>query len=259
MTRYKTRYIPMLGEVMSAARGATNAFSGVERHVNSSLRTLGAKNIKAGVGCGIGFGHGFGVGLAVKPRVVHQIQSSLVQAFASMITRLGMVPSLSLGQSIVPQSLQSGVQIANQTINSSNTTYSSSQLFTSLPMISNVPTNRSEGMPPDPSSTKVDPLRTLAPTSRTEKVLSKFLENLMHEDGEQNEKAKHLHLENYMLQMVVKHQMLIQELMEENEKMRHILVEDLKIPPNKLQSSYPIRNKFSCSDCLDCRRKMRKR
>lgn len=53
--------VPMLNQVMSAARGATDTFSGVGRHVNSSLRKLGAKNIEAGIGCGVGFGHGFGV------------------------------------------------------------------------------------------------------------------------------------------------------------------------------------------------------
>ncbi|PON64610.1 hypothetical protein PanWU01x14_123220 [Parasponia andersonii] len=54
--------IPVLNEVMSAARGATYTFSGVTRHVNNSFKKLGAKNIEAGIGCGVGFGHGFGVG-----------------------------------------------------------------------------------------------------------------------------------------------------------------------------------------------------
>lgn len=87
----------MLNQVMSAASGATQAFSGIQRHVNNSvcyifffpfslvvfirpfitetwdhfshdhvfffqLKKIGAKNIQAGVGCGVGFGHGFGVG-----------------------------------------------------------------------------------------------------------------------------------------------------------------------------------------------------
>ncbi|GLT65678.1 hypothetical protein SLA2020_380920 [Shorea laevis] len=56
--------VPMLNQVTSATRGATDAFSGVSRHVNDSLRKLGAKNIEAGVGCGVGFGHGFGVGMS---------------------------------------------------------------------------------------------------------------------------------------------------------------------------------------------------
>ncbi|MCL7037959.1 hypothetical protein MKW94_009987 [Papaver nudicaule] len=54
--------IPALQQVMSATRGATDAFSGAGRHVNNTLRRFGAKRIEAGVGCGIGFGHGFGAG-----------------------------------------------------------------------------------------------------------------------------------------------------------------------------------------------------
>ncbi|CBI29523.3 unnamed protein product, partial [Vitis vinifera] len=54
--------IPVVNQVMGATRGATDAFSGVGRHVNDALRKLGAKNIEAGIGCGVGFGHGFGVG-----------------------------------------------------------------------------------------------------------------------------------------------------------------------------------------------------
>eukprot|EP00256_Glycine_max_P052639 XP_014619027.1 uncharacterized protein LOC102661190 [Glycine max] len=38
---------------MSATRGATDAFSGVSRHVNTSLRKLGANNVEVGVGCGV--------------------------------------------------------------------------------------------------------------------------------------------------------------------------------------------------------------
>ncbi|KAL6288965.1 hypothetical protein ACE6H2_006475 [Prunus campanulata] len=49
--------IPVLNQVMGATRGATDALSGVSRH----LRKLGAKNIEAGIGCGVGIGHGFGV------------------------------------------------------------------------------------------------------------------------------------------------------------------------------------------------------
>ncbi|PQM34008.1 putative serine/threonine-protein kinase [Prunus yedoensis var. nudiflora] len=56
--------IPVLNQVMGATRGATDALSGVSRHVNNSLRKLGAKNIEAGIGCGVGIGHGFGVGMS---------------------------------------------------------------------------------------------------------------------------------------------------------------------------------------------------
>ncbi|KAL6284910.1 hypothetical protein ACE6H2_015839 [Prunus campanulata] len=56
--------IPVLNQVMGATRGATDALSGVSRHVNNSLRKLGAKNIEAGIGCGVGIGHGFGVDMS---------------------------------------------------------------------------------------------------------------------------------------------------------------------------------------------------
>ncbi|BFG20385.1 hypothetical protein CerSpe_066590 [Prunus speciosa] len=56
--------IPVLNQVMGATRGATDALSGVSRHVNNSLRKLGAKNIESGIGCGVGIGHGFGVGMS---------------------------------------------------------------------------------------------------------------------------------------------------------------------------------------------------
>ncbi|BFG14625.1 hypothetical protein CerSpe_008990 [Prunus speciosa] len=56
--------IPVLNQVMGATRGATDALSGVSRHLNNSLRKLGAKNIEAGIGCGVGIGHGFGVGMS---------------------------------------------------------------------------------------------------------------------------------------------------------------------------------------------------
>ncbi|CAN1259170.1 hypothetical protein LINPERPRIM_LOCUS10089 [Linum perenne] len=83
--------LPMVNQVLSATRGATDAFSGVTRQVNNALRKVGAKNIQVGVGCGIGFGHGFGVGMlfpvylnvqsagiAVKPGVLQKIQACLL-------------------------------------------------------------------------------------------------------------------------------------------------------------------------------------
>lgn len=62
-----------------------------------------------------------------------------------------------------------------------------------------------------------------------------------------------------MLYQVLKHQQVIDELTEENEKLRHILVEDLKVPPSKLQAHYTSKIKYPCSDCFECRRKQRRR
>jgi hypothetical protein len=59
----------------------------------------------------------------------------------------------------------------------------------------------------------------------------------------------------------LKHQQIIEELVEENEKLRQILVEELKVPTSKLvaSSSGRIRNKLPCTDCFECRRKQRRR
>lgn len=60
---------------------------------------------------------------------------------------------------------------------------------------------------------------------------------------------------------VLKHQQIIEELIEENEKLRHALVEDLKVPADKLLVSGKTRSKQNntCFDCLHCRRKQRTR
>ncbi|KAK9275217.1 hypothetical protein L1049_022479 [Liquidambar formosana] len=251
--------IPMLNQVMGATRGATDAFSGVGRHVNDSLKKLGAKNIEAGIGCGVGFGHGFGVGLALKPGVVHQVQSCLVQAMTKMMMKFGIAPN------ILPGSLQSGMNIMNEP-SMQNPVGSMMQLATTVPN----PTfqgqpgggNLNMGSTYESFASKGTPLDTSF-GNRTEKVISSFLQNpaLREENTNRNELAGRLQSENSMLQMVLKHQQIIEELMEENEKLRHILVDDLKIPPSKLQASYSSsnRNQSPCTDCFECRRKQRKK
>jgi len=54
---------------------------------------------------------------------------------------------------------------------------------------------------------------------------------------------------------------MIEELVEENEKLRQILVKELKVPPSKLEasSSGRIRNMLPCTDCFECRRKQRRK
>lgn len=54
---------------------------------------------------------------------------------------------------------------------------------------------------------------------------------------------------------------MIEELVEENEKLRQILVEELKVPSSKLESgsSGRTRNKLPCTDCFECRRKQRRK
>ncbi|KAL6985896.1 hypothetical protein U1Q18_019269 [Sarracenia purpurea var. burkii] len=250
--------IPVLNQVMGATRGATDVFSGVGRHVNESLRKLGAKNIEAGIGCGVGFGHGFGVGLAVKPGVVHQIQCSLVLAVTKMMMKFGIVPNLPLDQTLnIPASLKRGMMLSNQ------------DPMGSIMQLATKPTVRTSCILPTDGNSNAGSSETLVPKtlsinppygSRTEEVLGSFLQNplLKDEDSEQNELVGRLLSENNILQMVLKHQQVIDELMKENEKLHKILVEDLNIPPSKLQASYSS-SKSPCADCFNCRRKQRKK
>ncbi|XP_027080861.1 uncharacterized protein LOC113779906 isoform X1 [Coffea eugenioides] len=255
--------IPMLNQVMGAARGATDAFSGVGRHVNSSLRKLGAKNIEAGIGCGVGFGHGFGVGLAMKPSVLHQLQSCLIQTVANLMMRFGIAPSLPAVKGALPESLQGGLSMtSHRSI--------SNPLGTVAQVAKKAPEVKRQGLPGDASTVSSDETEAYKSTplnasysSQTEKVLSNFLQNplLKDEDREVNELAEHLRLENNVLQMVLSHQRIIEGLMKENEKLHKILVEDLKISPEKLQATSLSTNssKSPCSECFKCRRRLRKR
>ncbi|GFZ15372.1 hypothetical protein Acr_24g0015620 [Actinidia rufa] len=211
--------IPALNQVMGATRGATDAFSGV--------------------------------GLAVKPGVLRQIQSSLIQAATKMMMKFGISPTLSLDKGLIPASLQSGMMPSNQ-----NPTGIIKQLATK------VPDPTSQSFPAGSSETFASKNPSLSPSygSRTEEVISSFLQSplLKDENSELNELVGRLRSENSILQMVLKHQQVIEDLIKENEKLRRILVEDLKIPPSKLQGSYST-STFPCVDCFECRRKRRKK
>ncbi|KAK7367733.1 hypothetical protein VNO80_09751 [Phaseolus coccineus] len=255
--------IPMLNQVMSATRGATDAFSGLSRHVNTSLRKLGAKNIEVGVGCGVGFGHGFGVGLAVKPGVLNQIQSCLVDVVTKTMTKFGLSPSLDLNQAAFPPSLQNAV-------NTVNTNQSSAGSMMQLATKSTDPVSQGlAGSRPVQIGTDFEntPLRSTAVDSaygsRTEKVISNFLQNpVLKGEGEGLDEAiGRLQSEKIILQMVLKHQKIIEDLVEENERLRRILMEDLKVPSRKFEgsSSGRNRNELPCSECFECRRKQRKK
>ncbi|KAF8032711.1 hypothetical protein BT93_D1587 [Corymbia citriodora subsp. variegata] len=217
--------IPVVNQVMSATSGATHALSGVTRHVNDGLRKLGAKNVEAGVGCGVGFGHGFGVGLALKPGVINQIQYNAVQLMTKVMTKFGMAPNLSIGQGAFPASLQGGLNLPSN----------ANQIGNPMQLSPKLPGSISPGLPglgtmglgssqESYSSTSIPENSDPSNTSRTEKVLNNFLQNpvLKQEDSELND-------------LVLKHQQVIEELMEENEKLRQILVEDLKVSPSKIK------------------------
>ncbi|KAL5168235.1 50S ribosomal protein L19, chloroplastic [Glycine soja] len=223
--------IPMLNQVMSATRGATDAFSGVSRHVNTSLRKLGANNVEVGVGCG--------VGLAVKPVVLNQIQSCFVDVMTKMMTKIGLSPSLAFSQGAFPQSLQSAVSTVNTNQSSAG----------SMMQLATKSTDQVSQGQPEPQPVQIgsdfenNPLRGTAVGSafgsRTEKVISNFLQNplLKGEGGGLDEAVGRLQSERTMLQMVLKHQQIIEKLVEENERLRRILMEDLKIPSRKLEAS----------------------
>ncbi|XP_043715285.1 uncharacterized protein LOC122663718 isoform X2 [Telopea speciosissima] len=255
--------IPALQQVMSATRGATDALSGVGGHVNTTLRRLGAKNIEAGIGCGVGFGHGFGVGLALKPGVIHRVQSCLGQAMASLMMKFGIVPGLQVGQKFLPGSLQSSLSMINETSMQNpigNIMQSASKTLEHTSQGLSREGTLNMGSKYEAFTSKEASVDTFLGT-RSEKVVSSFLQNpiLKKEDVELNELAGRLRSENNVLQMVLKHQQVIEELMEENEKLRLILVEELKVPPSKLQLSSS-KTKFlsPCSDCFECRRRQRK-
>ncbi|KAK1262567.1 hypothetical protein QJS04_geneDACA018384 [Acorus gramineus] len=257
--------IPMLQQVMSATRGATDAFSGVGRHVNGSLRRLGVKNIEAGVGCGVGFGHGFGAGIALKPHVLHRIQSCIGQAMVKMMVNLGMMPDMSNIKSIVPGSIQSSMGMLGQTPDVQLSTGNVMQLASKIAG-STLQSSRNDGRgTAEYSGQSFLPSTTEKPlSSHTEKVIHSFLQNpiLKGEDAvELDELAGNARSENNMLQLLLKHQRVIEELIEENEKLRKVLVEDLSIPASKLHASSEDRIKSNtlCSDCLECRRRQRRR
>ncbi|EOA17111.1 hypothetical protein CARUB_v10005370mg [Capsella rubella] len=225
--------IPMVGEVMSSSRGATNVFSGATHHVNSALRKLGARNIVAGVGCGVGFGHGFGVGIAVKPSAIHKLQASIMETASNLMTKLGRTSETISSQTENEDQVSRSVtghkkHVDTETSYKKNATSTDSRTF----------------------------------GTRTEKVINSFLDNpiLKQQDTTAEERqVTQLESESLMLQMVLKHQKLIDEVMEENEKLRRIIIEDLKVSPEKLKlvSSYNYETP-PCKDCFECRRKQRR-
>ncbi|XP_024005047.1 uncharacterized protein LOC18029996 [Eutrema salsugineum] len=224
--------IPMVGEVMSAARGATNAFSGGTHHVNDALRKLGARNIKAGVGCGVGFGHGFGVGIAVKPSAIHKLQASITGTASNLIAKFGRTSETTSSQT----------EIEDQ---------ASQSLTGHKKHVDDKASYKNSGSSSDS--------RTFG--TRTEKVINSFLDNpiLKQQDTTAEERqVTQLESESLILQMVLKHQKLVNELMEENEKLRRIIIEDLKVSPDKIKSVSSYKYETTCKDCFECRRKQRR-
>ncbi|KAA3469118.1 dynamin [Gossypium australe] len=135
-------------------------------------------------------------------------------------------------------------------------------------VLPNLPDTTSQGLPGPGNTSRGSAYQKFSSESpnetsfgtRTEKVLNSFLQNplLKEDETSLSELAGRLRSENNLLQLVLKHQRIIEELMEENLKLRQILMEDLKIPPSKLQASYSSKIKSPCSECFYCRRKQRR-
>ncbi|KAI3900603.1 hypothetical protein MKW92_014878 [Papaver armeniacum] len=238
--------IPALQQVMSAARGATDAFSGTRIMlelgvtVSSFCPYIQLCNYP-------GLHHLFllHAGIALKPGVVHRSSNYsitiLLETMAKVMMKIGTVPGLSMGQSMLPPSLQSSIgamsetsiqtPVGNITSLTSKTLENTAQLQTkdgSLGVGSAYKHNAPRGMPSETSF------------GRTEKVYFFLLKEY-----------------NQVLNVVLKHQKVIDNLMEENEKLRQILIEELKVNPSKFQASSTskVKTQNPCYDCFDCRRK----
>ncbi|CAL9206828.1 unnamed protein product [Musa hybrid cultivar] len=244
--------IPAVQQVLAAARGATDAFSGVGRHVNGSLKKLGLKNIEVGIGCGVGIGHGFGVGIALKPGVVNRIQNCFGEVMGKIMMNLGSIPGLSSVQGIIPSPGQNSINLLNGTP-VGNAQVSTLRYSTYDERPAEEATNISHASKETLSEKSV--------TNRTEKVINNFMQDPLFKDAEVklSEVAGDLRLENNVLQILLKHQQVIEELIEENQILRQILAEDFKVPLSKLQAKKDNRRKayYPCSDCFECRRRRR--
>ncbi|PKA53320.1 DNA polymerase epsilon subunit 1 [Apostasia shenzhenica] len=253
--------IPALLPVLSATRGATDALSGIGRHLNSSLIKLGMKRIEAGVGCGIGIGHGFGAGIALKPWVIQRLQSSIAEAITKIMMNVGLASKTSSFKSFSPGSVQSdaftnNLQFGTPLDLASNIMKRKHQPSGSVGRIHDEVTNNTFPHKDNVSGTIRE--------SHTEEVINNFLKSPALKDEVEvglDEVARSLRTENNVLQLLLKHQEIIEKLVNENEKLHNILIEDLKVPPSKLQASGGLKASFDypCSDCFNCRRRRKLR
>lgn len=99
--------------------------------------------------------------------------------------------------------------------------------------------------------------------SRTKKVIANFLQDPLFQNDTKvdfRDAPGNLHGMDSVLQLVLKHQKVIEELQEENENLRQILIEELKISPTKLQIGHKngVKAYYPCSDCFECRRRSRR-
>ncbi|RLN42830.1 uncharacterized protein C2845_PM01G21700 [Panicum miliaceum] len=213
------------------------------------LRTSGFKNIEAGIGCGVGIGYGFGIGIALKPRVLHGIQSSVGEIMSKLTSKLKDTPDMLSASNPMACSLSSN----QQTHTGMHTDLEAKTAESNLK-----------------HTTSYEMSRVLQPTepealtgSRTEKVIANFLQNPLFQNDtkmDYRDAPGNLQGMDNVLQLVLKHQRVIEDLREENENLRQILVEELKVSPTKLQIDRKngVKAYYPCSDCFECRRRSRK-
>ncbi|KAK8307467.1 hypothetical protein V6Z12_D03G198000 [Gossypium hirsutum] len=140
------------------------------------LTKIGAKSIEAGIGCGVGFGHGSGVGLSAKPGMVHQIQCCVIETMAKLMMKFGKAPGLPFIGGAFPVSFRSGWTTTNEP--SRNPVGNMNQI------VSKLADSTSQGLPGHGITSRGSTFGT-----RTEKVLSSFLQNPVFNEDEtsQNE------------------------------------------------------------------------
>ncbi|KAL2348197.1 hypothetical protein Fmac_002197 [Flemingia macrophylla] len=255
--------IPMLDQAMSSTKGATDAFSGVSKQVNNTFRMLGTSSIPGGLlGYGIGFRHGLGVGLSMRSGV-GQLQSRIVEPMTKMI---GLIPGLPFGRGAlpIPESSKSGQSMVPTDQISSDAmmqlaTKSASQITSEIMMQqATKPVDQiSRGSMIQDATKAMDQISQgsmmqsatksssqisqdlVRSDSQTEKAISNFPQNpLLKRGGGIDQAAGLVQPENKLLQTVMKQRQIIDELVEENEKLCQILqVKDVKIPSTQLQAS----------------------
>ncbi|CAJ1928693.1 unnamed protein product [Sphenostylis stenocarpa] len=248
-TPKKPSTIPMLDQVMSATKGATDGISSVSKQVNTSFRMLGASSIQGMVGYGVGFHHGFGFGLSMRSGVT-KLKSNLVESMTKMS---GLIPGLPFGKGASPTpaasksamskvptdqvSAESMMQLANKSADQISAGSMMQQATKSFNQISQ------ESMM-QLATKSVNQLSQDLVGSQPTNIGSAFdnkVSNRVAVDSAsdiQTEKAELMKPEDNLLQTVMKQRQLIDELSEENTKLCQILqLKDLQIPSNKLQPS----------------------
>ncbi|KAK7367732.1 hypothetical protein VNO80_09750 [Phaseolus coccineus] len=227
--------MPMLDQVMSLTKGATDGISSVSQQANTSLRMLGTSSAQGAVGYGIGFRHGFGLGISMRSGV-DKLQSGVVES----MTKMTGLPGLPFGQGALPMPETSkNAQLATKSADQISAGSMMQQATKTFDQISQESVMQL-------ANKSVNQLSQGLVGSQPTKIGSAF--------DSKTEKAGLMRAENKLLQTVMKQRQIIDELKEENAKLCQILqVKDLKVPCTKFQpnSSDPNLQTFPSSEVND--------